>query len=71
MATPQALDVPTARTGATPSQTSKGTVRLPPPMPTTADSAPMPPFQRTVSHQNEVRRRIGWRRAGRGVPKAS
>ena len=37
-----AADVPTARTGATPRQTSSGTVMLPPPMPTTDDTAPIP-----------------------------
>jgi hypothetical protein len=42
IATPQAEDVPTARTGATPRHTSSGTVMLPPPMPTTAETAPMP-----------------------------
>ena len=42
MKIPQAEDVPTARTGATPRQTSSGTVMLPPPMPTIADIAPMP-----------------------------
>ena len=41
MKMPQADDVPTARTGTTPRQTNKGTVILPPPMPTTADSAPI------------------------------
>jgi hypothetical protein len=42
MKIPQAEEVPTARTGATPRQTSKGTVMLPPPIPTTAETAPMP-----------------------------
>src|SRR5690606_22398075 len=42
MNTPQADDVPTARTGCTPRQTSSGTVMLPPPMPTTAETAPIP-----------------------------
>ena len=42
MATPHAEDVPTARTGAIPRHTSSGTVMLPPPMPTTADTAPIP-----------------------------
>ena len=41
MKIPQADEVPTARTGVTPRQTSSGTVMLPPPMPTSADSAPI------------------------------
>ena len=41
MKIPHADEVPTARTGATPRQTSNGTVMLPPPMPTSADSAPI------------------------------
>src|SRR5690606_23463833 len=50
IATPQALEVPTARTGRTPRQTSNGTVMLPPPMPTTAESAPMPPPAAVIGH---------------------
>ena len=42
MKMPVADEVPTARTGATPRHTSSGTVMLPPPIPTTDDSAPMP-----------------------------
>ena len=41
MKMPQADDVPTARTGGTPRQTSSGTVMLPPPIPTSADNAPI------------------------------
>ena len=38
---PQALEVPTARTGETPRQIRIGTVMLPPPMPTSAETAPI------------------------------